>query len=162
MSRKQTPETFWAKVNKGADDECWEWGGATNSTGYGTAAWHGVNYTAHRVAAWLSGMVKSPSRPAHSRDKGHVLHRCDNRRCCNPNHFMIGSYSDNQKDAYQKQRRAQPKGEAHTNAKLTNEQAEEIRQRYAAGEFQAPLAAEYGVSQRVVSLIVRGESYKCA
>lgn len=160
MSRKQTPETFWAKVNKGADDECWEWGGATNSTGYGTTSWHGVHYTAHRVAAWLSGLVKSPSRPAHSRDKGHVLHRCDNRRCCNPSHFMIGSYSDNQKDAYQKQRRAQPQGGAHVNAKLTNEQAAEIRQRYAAGEFQAPLAAEYGVSQRVVSLIVRGESYK--
>lgn len=160
MSRKQTAETFWARVNKGADDECWEWSGSTNSTGYGTTSWHGVHYTAHRVAAWLSGLVKSPSRPAHSRDKGHVLHRCDNRRCCNPSHFMIGSYSDNQRDAYQKRRKVQPKGEAHTNAKLTNEQAAEIRQRYAAGEFQVPLAKEYGVSQRAISLIVRGETYK--
>jgi hypothetical protein len=73
---------------------------------------------------------------------------------------MIGSYSDNQYDAYQKKRRVQPKGQAHSNAKLTNEQAAEIRQRYEAGEFQVPLAKEYGVSQRVVSLIVRGESYK--
>lgn len=74
---------------------------------------------------------------------------------------MIGSYSDNQKDAYQKQRRVQPKGAAHANAKLTDHQAQEIRERYAAGEYQAPLAKEYGVSQRVISLIVRGESYKC-
>ena len=73
---------------------------------------------------------------------------------------MIGSYSDNQRDAYQKRRKLQPKGEAHTNAKLTNEQAAEIRQRYAAGEFQVPLAKEYGVSQRAISLIVRGETYK--
>ena len=160
MSKKQTPETFWAKVNKGADDECWEWTGCVSSSGYGTTSWHGAHYTAHRVAAWLSGLVKSPSRPAHSRDKGHVLHRCDNRRCCNPNHFFLGTFSDNMADAYHKKRKVQPKGEAHTNAKLTNEQAAEIRQRYAAGEFQVPLAKEYGVSQRAISLIVRGETYK--
>lgn len=159
MSKKQTPENFWSKVRKGADDECWDWMGSTNNTGYGTVGWHGINYTAHRVSAWLSGLVESPSRPAHSMDKGHVLHKCDNRRCCNPNHFFIGSYSDNQRDAYKKKRRVQPKGEAHSNAKLTNEQAAEIRRRYAAGEYQIPLAQEYGVSQRAISLIVRGETY---
>lgn len=161
MSRKQTAESFWARVNKGADDECWEWNGGTNSTGYGSVGWHGCVYTAHRVAAWLSGMVKSPSRPLHSRDKGHVLHKCDNRRCCNPNHFFLGSFTDNMRDAYSKKRKVQPRGQHHANAKLTNQQAEEIRQRYEAGEYQVPLAQEYGVSQRVISLIVRGESYKC-
>lgn len=159
MTQKQTPENFWSKIRKGADDECWEWQGCTNSTGYGNVGWEGSNYTAHRVAAWLCELVKSPSRPKHSRDKGHVLHKCDNRRCCNPNHFMIGSYSDNQRDAYQKKRRAQPKGGAHANAKLTNEQAKDIRRRYQEGEYQMPLAKEYGVSQTVISLIVRGESY---
>lgn len=73
---------------------------------------------------------------------------------------MIGSYSDNQRDAYAKKRRVQPKGEKHVNAKLTNEQAEQIRQRYAAGEYQVPLAREFGVSQRAISLIVRRETYK--
>jgi hypothetical protein len=73
---------------------------------------------------------------------------------------MIGSYSDNQRDAYSKKRRVQPKGQHHANAKLTNEQAEEVRLRYGAGEYQVPLAKEFGVSQRVISLIVRGESYK--
>lgn len=161
MSAKQTTESFWAKVKQGADNECWEWSGATNSTGYGTVGWHGHVYTAHRIAAWLSGLVKSPSRPAHSRDKEHVLHRCDNRKCCNPNHFFIGSYSDNQRDAYTKKRKVQPKGERHTNAKLSNQQVTEIRERYAAGEYQVPLAKEYGVSQRAISLIVREETYKC-
>lgn len=161
MAQKQTPENFWSKVRKGADDECWEWQGSTNSTGYGNVMWHGKPYTAHRVSAWLSGMVESPSRPAHSRYKGHVLHKCDNRRCCNPNHFMVGSYSDNQRDAYRKGRKTQPKGQYHINAKLTDEQAEQIRQRYAGGEYQAPLAKEFGVSQVAISLIVRGKSYIC-
>jgi hypothetical protein len=161
MSAKQTSDTFWARVRGGSDDECWEWTGCVNSTGYGTVSWHGKHYTAHRVAAWLSGLVDAPDRPVSSRETGHVLHTCDNRRCCNPNHFFLGSFADNQRDAYRKKRRAQPRGEAHTNAKLTNQQAVEIRQRYATGEYQVPLAKEYGVSQRVISLIVRGETYKC-
>jgi hypothetical protein len=159
MTKKQTPENFWSKVRKGADDECWEWTGCINSTGYGNVGWGGSNYTAHRVAAWLCELVKSPSRPKHSSEKGHVLHKCDNRKCCNPNHFMIGSYSDNQRDAYHKKRKVQPKGEAHSNAKLTNEQAKEIRRKYKEGAYQMPLAKEYGVSQVTISLIVRGVTY---
>lgn len=161
MSRKQTPESFWARVTPNPDG-CWEWQGGCNSTGYGSVAWHGNVYTAHRIAAWLSGLVVSPSAPESSRESTHVLHKCDNRRCCNPDHFFLGSFTDNMKDAYGKRRKQQPKGQHHANAKLTNEQASEIRKRYAAGEFQIPLAKEYKVSQRAISLIVRGESYKCS
>jgi hypothetical protein len=64
------------------------------------------------------------------------------------------------KDAYVKKRKQQPKGEKHTNAKLTNTQAKEIRKKYKNGEYQTVLAKKFGVSQRVISLIVRGESYK--
>ena len=156
--KKQTAESFWARVDSAK--ECWEWQGACNSTGYGTVAWGGKLYTAHRIAAWLSGLVKEPSAPANSRAKTHVLHKCDNRKCCNPEHFFLGSYADNQKDAYHKVRRAAPNGEKNANSKLTNKQADEIRVRYRQGELQVPLAKEFGVSQRVISLIVRGKSYK--
>lgn len=158
MSARQTAETFWAKVSRGKG--CWEWQGSKNNSGYGTVAWHGKVFTAHRVAAWLSGLVNTPSAPASTRDPTHVLHKCDNRLCCNPKHFFLGSYSDNQRDAYSKTRKQQPKGEHHANAKLTAQQAKEIRIRYAAGEMQIPLARAYGVSQRAISLIVRGETYK--
>lgn len=160
MSRKQTPESFWARVKKGGEDDCWEWTGACNNTGYGTVGWCGTTHTAHRVAAWLTGLVTNPSRPLRPRDPTHVLHKCDNRKCCNPNHFFLGSYTDNQLDAYSKKRKTQPRGGYHTNAKLTNDQAKEIRTRYASGELQIPLAKAYGVSQRAISLIVRGETYK--
>lgn len=52
------------------------------------------------------------------------------------------------------------KGEAHPAAKLTAAQAAEIRRRYAAGESQRPLAREFGISQPVVSKVVRGELWK--
>jgi hypothetical protein len=63
-------------------------------------------------------------------------------------------------DAYKKKRKQQPTGARHVNAKLTAAQATEIRKRYTAGELQVPLAKEYGVSQRAISLVVRGETYK--
>lgn len=162
MAKKQTAESFWARVqgDRRKRNGCWEWQGACNNTGYGTVAWHGKVYTAHRVAAWLSDLVTDPARPTSSKEKTHVLHKCDNRKCCNPTHFFIGSYSDNQLDAYAKKRKTQPKGENHANAKLTNKQAEEIRRVYGAhGLTQKQLASKFGVSQRAISLIVRGETY---
>ena len=159
MSAKQTEKNFWSRVDTSVARGCWLWQGSRNSTGYGTVVWGQKLYTAHRVAAWLSGMVDHPSAPTSSKSKTHVLHRCDNRACCNPNHFFLGNFSDNQKDAYSKKRKAQPKGEKHANAKLTNAQAKTIRKRYAKGELQVPLAKEYGVSQRTISLVVRKETY---
>lgn len=158
MTKRQTEESFWARVDRNKSS-CWEWQGSCNSTGYGTVAWHGKVFTAHRIAAYLCGLVQSMSAPASSREPIHVLHKCDNRKCCNPDHLFLGSYSDNQADAYKKQRRAAFRGESHTNAKLTNYQAEEIRTRYTAGETQTTLAKTYGVSQRVISLITRKETY---
>lgn len=162
MSAKQTAESFWAKVNgdRSQRNGCWEWQGCCNSTGYGTVSWHGTHYTAHRVAAWLFGIVDSPEAPKNKRAKTHVLHKCDNRKCCNPNHFFLGNYADNQVDAYVKNRKSQPKGEKHTNAKLSNKQATQIRKLYKKGMTQIVLANKFKVSQRVISLVVREESYK--
>jgi DNA-binding transcriptional regulator YiaG len=158
MSAKQTPESFWARVKKSKG--CWEWQGALNSTGYGSVAWGGHVYTAHRVAAWLSGLVKHPSRPTHASELTHVLHKCDNRKCCNPEHFFLGAYKDNQLDAYKKKRRVQPRGGAHVNAKLTKKQATEIRRVYKVyGLSQQTLANRYGVSQAAISLIIRKKTY---
>jgi hypothetical protein len=162
VSAKQTAESFWAKVEGDRNERngCWEWQGTCNSTGYGSVSWHGKVYTAHRIAAWLFGMVKDPRAPKSKRDKTHVLHKCDNRKCCNPSHFFLGSFTENMLDAYTKKRKTQPKGEKHANAKLTNAQAKQIRKLYSNGMTQVVLAKKFGVSQRVVSLVVRGESYK--
>ena len=162
MSARQTAESFWVKVAIQGPDDCWNWRGCTNNTGYGTTSWSGKHCVAHRVAAWLTGMIGDLRAPQRKTDPAHVLHKCDNRRCCNPKHFFLGSYTDNQKDAYRKGRKAQPRGMHHANAKLTDEQATAIRHRYATTSiFQTDLAAMYGVTQSAVSKVVRGETYKC-
>lgn len=163
MSAKQTAETFWARVtgDRRKRNGCWEWQGARNSGGYGTVSWGGKVYTTHRISAWLTGLVDSPSAPRSSKEKTHVLHKCDNRKCVNPSHFFLGSFTDNMVDAYAKRRKTAAKGEAHVGAKLTNKQAAKVRQLYAAGMTQIVLANKFGVSQRAISLIVRNESYVC-
>lgn len=165
MSAKNTPESFWARVSKPTKSACWEWQGAKTSSGYGNLTWRGLHVQAHRVAYFLAmGGIRLQTgfrrAGVAKRYRRFVLHKCDNRACCNPRHLFLGSMRANQLDAYAKGRKAQPRSQ-HVNAKLTAAQVRQIRKRYDAGtDFQVPLAAEFGVSQRVISLIVRRESYK--
>lgn len=165
MSAKNTPQNFWSRVKIGAANDCWEWQGSRSSSGYGNLSWHGIPVQAHRVAYFLTkGGIKLPTdfrqKNVAKRYQRFVLHKCDNRPCCNPEHLFLGSMRANQLDAYSKGRKVQPRSK-HVNAKLTAEQVVEIRRRYDAGEsLQVQLALEFGVSQRAISLIVRRETYK--
>ena len=165
MTAKNTPEKFWLKVQIRAPDECWEWQGAITSSGYGNLTWHGRHVQAHRVAYFLyNGGIALTTNfrqdGVAKRYRRFVLHKCDNRRCCNPAHLFLGSMRANQLDAYRKGRKVQPRSQ-HANAKLSATQITEVRHRYdAGGVTQQQLAAEFGVSQRAISLVVRRETYK--
>ena len=152
---KNTPNNFWDQVEP-VDSGCYEWTGKLEKSGYGRVSWHGKKRLAHRIAMFLSG------RLADLDTKLLVLHRCDNPKCCNPRHLFLGTHSDNTRDAVSKGRQFTPdnRGARSGNAKLTIEQADEIRTKYALGYGpQQKIAAEYGVSQMVISKIVRGVTY---
>jgi len=163
--KKNTPESFWARVQRKRPDDCWEWQGAKTSSGYGNLSWGGQHVQAHRVAYLLSYGGIAPETKFRQvgvakRYKRFVLHRCDNRACCNPAHLFLGSMRANLLDAYSKGRKTQPRS-AHANAKLAPMQVRDIRAAYNAGGIrQIELAGRYGVSQRAISLVVRGETYK--
>lgn len=109
---------FWAKVQVGEEDECWNWKGGQQSKGYGSfGVGGGKTALAHRVAyEFERGPIP---------DGLLVRHRCDNRLCCNPAHLELGTIADNNRDAVERGRTA--KGEQNGNAKLTAEQVREIR-----------------------------------
>jgi hypothetical protein len=69
---------------------CWTFTGGQDSWGYGAIYLNGATIGAHR-ASWLVH-VGSIS------DGLHVLHKCDNRQCVNPNHLYLGTHQDNMKD----------------------------------------------------------------
>ena len=89
-----------------------------------------------------------------------VRHTCDNPRCINGQHLLLGSHADNMQDVVDRDRQA-------IKPALTMEQAREIRRVYVPGTRWAPsptgqnqLAIQYGVTQGTIQQIINGQSYK--
>jgi hypothetical protein len=80
-----------------------------------------------------------------------VRHSCDNPRCINPKHLLLGTFDDNMKD--RAERGLGCRGEAHHWTRLTDDQVDSIR---ASDLSQPALAKEYGVSQSTISRIRGG------
>jgi len=150
-------DRFWYDVDIGGVDECWEWQGSTTN-GYGYLRRGGECYRAHRYA-WLVERGEIGSQC--------VLHHCDNRRCVNPTHLYLGGAGDNIQDAWDRDRRPTPtppenpqtvRGEEHPNSKLSESDVIEMRE-LSGDVSQKELAAEYEISQSMVSKIIRREKW---
>lgn len=100
-------------------------------------------------------------------DDQKVCHRCDNPKCCNIAHLFIGTQAENLADMAAKGRRdvsgllaRDNRGTRHGMAKLTEEDVRKIRRAVTSGAMsQRKVAALFGVSQPVVSDIVRRVSW---
>lgn len=146
---------FWAKVEKRGPDECWPWQGAvTSKHGYGNLIWHGKYVSAHRVA-WTVTNGPVPAGMC-------VLHKCDNRICCNPAHYFLGTKKDNNDDKMRKGRHHSV-GQDNVHAKLTNEQAKAIYARYRftsrTESNAAELAAEFNTDIPAIHAIGKGRRW---
>lgn len=130
---------FWAKVRVAG--ECWEWQGARFSNGYGAFTYRGRVCAAHRLALMFTTGEVLP-------DSVVVMHRCDNRRCVNPEHLSPGSHAENMKDMKAKGRTS--KG----GVVLSADERRQMRELSAAGVTYPELQARYGVSLRTVQRII--------
>lgn len=84
-----------------------------------------------------------------------IRHTCDNPRCINPQHLIIGTHQDNMADKVTHNR--QSKGEAHGSAVLTAENVQYIRKYYVARcpTFGgAALGRKFGVDRSILSRII--------
>lgn len=134
---------FFSKLLR-IDTGCLEWQGQLNENGYGQVSLHigdrWVRFYTHRAAYFIDSGV-DPADLC-------VLHRCDNRRCCEREHLFLGTRGDNHADMRQKGRA--PRGETHGRCKLTTTDVLEIR---ASGAKGRDLARSFGVSPAQISRI---------
>lgn len=130
---------LWAKVDKsGGDDVCWEWQAKSviSSLNYGAINVDGKITVAHRVA-WRLVNGEIP-------DGLFVCHKCDNPKCCNPNHLFLGTCSDNINDMCAKGRHGM-KGKTHTEEtkaiiKARHKENQYALNRWATDEFKEKMA----------------------
>jgi hypothetical protein len=145
-------ERFWALVDKRGPNDCWPWRGTGSAHGYGlfTPVSCLPAVRAHRHAYRLA---KGPI------PRGlYVLHQCDNPQCVNPAHLSVGTALDNMRDKVDRGR--QPRGSGHGRAKLSDDDVRVIRHAYASRRVsQTALAKQYGVSQPVISSLIRRETW---
>ena len=161
IAAKSLSELFWPKVVIAGPDECWNWS-AARSSGYGSLQVY-VNRKRRsirsHVASWE--LHRGPAQP-----DLYVLHRCDNRLCCNPSHLFLGTQADNVHDAVSKGRHAH--GSKASYSTLNEEQVRIIRKQYDSyprGKGHPKgivnqLASDFGVSKSTICMIAKRRTWR--
>jgi hypothetical protein len=110
-------ERFWSYVDK--SDGCWLWTGTKQPNGYGRLCAGGKKLLAHRLSYEINvGPIPGGLL---------VLHTCDVKLCVRPDHLYAGTRSQNSHDAINRGLHIPLRGVKHWNARLTEEQVQEIR-----------------------------------
>lgn len=132
---------------------CWNWTGDLDSYGYGRICINYKSIKAHRLS-WKIFRHEI-------NQKQWVLHKCDNRKCVNPDHLFLGDSKINTIDMVIKNRQA--KGEKISNSKLTEQDVIYIRKQYkfrTKGRDQIALAKLFGVNRRNIEAILKNKIWK--
>lgn len=89
----QTVETLLSRTV--SVEGCLVWTGSTRG-GYGRVTTQGKEWTVTRLIWTLKHGAIS---------EGYVIrHTCDNPKCCNPEHLIIGTHNDNMQDRFNRGR----------------------------------------------------------
>lgn len=145
MTNKLSPTLFARRCTVDPATGCWMWNQSLQTGGYGTVRVHGETWLAHR-ASWH--VHRGPIPPGK-----HVLHSCDVRPCCCPDHLFLGTPKDNSDDMIAKGRGAKHHRSRGRVRKVADSDVERI---LTGGETAAVLAAALGVVRATIYNIRNG------
>lgn len=151
-------ERFWAKINKNGPvpphlpelGPCWMWTGSVfeKRGGYGQfAVKHGVVVRAHRFS-WELHFGPIP-------EGVWILHRCDVRRCCRPDHLFSGNGQSNSDDMKSKGRERKAIGVENGKSFLDEDTIRLIRHEHEHGLGYKRLSFRFGISPSHAREIVK-------
>lgn len=135
--------------------DCWEWQGALHENGYG-AFWDGRNQVkAHRFSyQYFTGRKIKPQYV--------IMHTCDNPKCVNPNHLVMGTHKENSQDSVNKGRNC--RGEKCHSSIVKEDDAikiiSEYRKPFTMKDECKRLSEKYNLTWRIVQHIIRGTTWK--
>lgn len=142
MRRKKD---FYEFVNK--TDSCWLWMGYKSKDGYGVYKVNRKPVRAHRYS-YAREFGDIP-------DGLFVCHHCDTPLCVRPEHLFLGTAKDNNLDKIRKGRHRWRRIPGRTWSKISQEEANLIREVYATKLFsQTKIANNFQISQQLVSSII--------
>lgn len=151
INRKCPIKRFWKFVKIGINkNDCWKWIGG-KIWGYGQFRVYDKVFRANRFSYILHfGAIPKDLN---------VLHKCNNRECCNPLHLYLGTYQDNANDKVKANR--QYKGIDLWSSKLKPKDIFEIRSKYIPYKYSTrKLAKEYNVNHKTIVAIVNNRTWK--
>jgi hypothetical protein len=123
-----------------SDTGCWNWKGKPRKNGYCRTHFMRVCEYVHRMS-YLTFVGTIP-------EGMDVRHKCDNRRCCNPDHLLIGTRLQNMQDAVSRNRQA--RGLSLPQTKLTADDIVVIMNRVLTGEPYKNIAQDFNVTPQLI------------
>lgn len=132
--------------------DCWEWQGYLMANGYGVIVDVRAKKLVHRA---MYEIIHGPIP-----DGLFCCHRCDNPKCCRPEHLFLGTHRENMDDMDSKGRRRAPKGVQHPRAKVSDDDVLLMRQMYSEGVMIVDIAKRFPVVPCTVSAIVNHKTWR--
>lgn len=136
--------SYESKVIRNGADDCWDWKNKLDN-GYGIIRIGNFKFKAHR-SSWIihNGIIPV--------DK-YICHKCDNRKCTNPNHLFIGTHYSNIQDMISKGRQRGAIGERNCKAILNESQVIQIKKLLCENKTVDDIASLFNVKRHVVYAI---------
>ena len=146
-------ERFWAKCERTPDGCIIHHSGTVCKDGYPMVHLKQDGRLLGRRASHVSLAIAGIAVP-----KGQqVNHRCDNRKCVNPDHLFIGTQGDNVRDMMSKRRHVF--GERQRKALLTEEAVRDIKANCTSIGQPREFAEKYGVSVSTIRAVRVGQNW---